>query len=131
MKVLIVGSGGREHAIAWKRLRITPENFAEFITLLYQSKINSATGLKILEKMLLDGVDPSQALDEGRLEQVSDQDEIEKIVARVIGANTKAVTNFKSGKTNALMFLLGQVMKESHGKANPKLAEELLIKKLT
>lgn len=120
-----------EHGIHWKRLQITPENFAEFITLLYQSKINSVAGLKILERMLLDGVDPSQDMEEGGLEQVSDTNEIEQIVLRIIYANPEAVTNFKNGKANALMFLVGQMMKESKGRANPKMAEELLRKKLS
>lgn len=120
-----------EHSIHWKRLQITPENFAEFITLLYQSKINSTVGLQILAKMLLDGIDPSQAMEEGGLEQVSDTEEIEQIALKIINTNPEAVTNFKNGKANALMFLVGQMMKESKGKANPKIAEELLRKKLS
>lgn len=119
-----------KHGIHWKRLKITPENFAEFITLLWESKIGSAAGQKILEKMLLEGIDPSQALEEGGLEQVSDEDELLKIVAKVTSENSDAVASFKAGKANAIKFLVGQVMKQSKGKANPQIAEELLRKKL-
>jgi aspartyl-tRNA(Asn)/glutamyl-tRNA(Gln) amidotransferase subunit B len=61
---------------------------------------------------------------------MSDAGELEKIVDAVLAKNAKSVADYKSGKENALKFLVGQIMKESKGKANPQVAEELLRKKL-
>jgi len=62
---------------------------------------------------------------------VSDTGIIEKLVDSVIAANPKAVADFKGGKTNVVGWLMGQVMKESHGKADPRQATELVQKKLS
>ena len=64
------------------------------------------------------------------MEVVSDAGTIDAIVDKVIAANAKAVEDFKSGKTNVVGWLTGQVMKESRGKANPRLASELVTKRL-
>ena len=73
---------------------------------------------------------PSEIIKEKGLEIVSDSSEIEKIVNQVIADNPKAIEDFKSGKSNAAGWLMGQVMKASQGKANPKQAAELVNKKL-
>ena len=65
------------------------------------------------------------------MEVVSDNNAIEAIVDKIIAANPKAVSDFKGGKTNVIGWLTGQVMKESKGKANPKIASELVNKKLS
>ena len=74
---------------------------------------------------------PSEIIKEEGMEQVNDTGAIEKIVESVLAANPQAVADFKNGKTNALGWLMGQVMKESHGKANPKQATELLKERLS
>ena len=106
--------------------KITPENFAEFITLIEEGRISSSGAQTMLEKMFLTGGDPSNILDENDLEQVSDEGEIERIVDVVIENNPKSVEDYRSGKKAALKFLVGQVMKESKGKANPQMAGEVL-----
>jgi aspartyl-tRNA(Asn)/glutamyl-tRNA(Gln) amidotransferase subunit B len=62
--------------------------------------------------------------------QISNASELEQIIQTVITENEKSVTDFKAGKTNALMFLVGQVMKKSGGKANPKVVGELIHRRL-
>ena len=64
------------------------------------------------------------------LVQVSDSNELEPIVERIIAANSKQAEQFRSGKTKVLGFFVGQVMKETAGKANPKQVNELVISKL-
>ena len=64
------------------------------------------------------------------LVQVTDTKLIEEIADKVIAAHEKSVADFKAGKQQALGFLVGQMMKLSQGKANPKLANEILVKKL-
>ena len=73
---------------------------------------------------------PSDIIKEKGMEQVSDLGLIEKIVDQVLQENQKAVEDLKNGKTNVLGWLMGQVMKLSQGKANPKEASAILNKKL-
>jgi aspartyl-tRNA(Asn)/glutamyl-tRNA(Gln) amidotransferase subunit B len=105
---------------------ITPENFAEFIELIDEGKISSKIAKIVLEEMFRTGADPSQIIEEKGLVLIADEAEIEKIVYQVISENQKAVSDFKKGKENALEFLIGQVMRKTKGKANPKIAKETL-----
>ena len=109
---------------------ITPENFAEFITLIYEGKISSKTAKIILEEMFKTGADPSQIIEEKGLVLIIDKAEIEKIVKKVISENQKAIQDFKKGKENALQFLIGQVMAETKGKANPEIINKIFKKLL-
>lgn len=120
----------KETKKAWADLQITSENFAEFITLIYQNKINSSAAQAILAEMFKTGRDPSQIMEEKNLGQIDDESELESIIDAVIEANPKQVEQFKAGKEAVLQFLVGQVMKETKGKANPKQAGDLLKKKL-
>ena len=63
--------------------------------------------------------------------QISNSGELSSIIDEVIKSNLKSVADFKSGKENAVMFLVGQVMKRSSGKANPKIVQELLKERLS
>jgi aspartyl-tRNA(Asn)/glutamyl-tRNA(Gln) amidotransferase subunit B len=107
---------------------ITPENFAEFITLIEEGKISSKIAKIVLEEMFKTGADPSQIIEEKGLVLITNEKEIEKIARQVVSENQKAVFDFKKGKENALQFLIGQVMAKTKGKANPKLAREILLK---
>ena len=73
---------------------------------------------------------PSLIIKEKGMEVVSDSGAIESIVDKVISANPKAIEDFKKGKTNVVGWLMGQVMKESHGKANPGQATKMINEKL-
>lgn len=111
-------------------LKITPENLAEFVTMLYQNKINSSAAQVILEEMYKKGADPSQVMDEKNLEQEQDEGKIEDYCDQAINKFPKIVDDYKAGKEKAIMFLVGQVMKESKGKANPQLVTDILRDKL-
>ena len=110
---------------------ITPLHIAELADALESGKITSKQGKAVFEKMLATKKLPSEIIKEEGMEQVNDTGAIEKIVESVLAANPQAVADFKNGKTNALGWLMGQVMKESHGKANPKQATELLKERLS
>ncbi len=109
---------------------LTPAHIAELADALEDSKITSKQGKEVFAEMLATNKMPSVIIKEKGMEIVSDAGEIEKIVDAVISANPNAVADYKKGKTNVVGWLMGQVMKESHGKANPKQATELLNKKL-
>ncbi|MEK7658515.1 MAG: Asp-tRNA(Asn)/Glu-tRNA(Gln) amidotransferase subunit GatB [Patescibacteria group bacterium] len=110
--------------------RITPENFAEFIKMIYKNEISSKVAKMVLADMFNTGSDPSTIVDENNLRQMSDNSELEKIIEEVISKNSKAVEDYKKGKQNALQFLAGHVMAETRGTANPEKVRELLNKLL-
>lgn len=113
-------------------LPITPENYAEFIAIVADGKINSSAAQTVLSEMYKGGDnDPSHIVDRLNLAQMSDTEELESIVDTILAKNAQSVTDFKAGKQNALQFLVGQVMKETQGKANPALAKGLLEKKIS
>ncbi|MEA3344295.1 MAG: Asp-tRNA(Asn)/Glu-tRNA(Gln) amidotransferase subunit GatB [Patescibacteria group bacterium] len=112
--------------ISDKSFLITSENFAEFISLIYQGKITSRTAKQILEEMFKKGSDPSHIIEEKGLSQLFDEKEILGIIEEVISKNKKPVEDYKKGKENALQFLIGQVMAKSKGRANPDMAKSLL-----
>jgi aspartyl-tRNA(Asn)/glutamyl-tRNA(Gln) amidotransferase subunit B len=107
---------------------ITPENFAQFITLIEEGKISSKIAKIVLEEMFKTGADPSHIIEEKGLILITDEAEIEKIVRHVISENQKAISDFKKGKETALQFLIGKIMAKTKGKANPKIAREVLTK---
>ncbi len=111
--------------------RITPENFAEFITLVFTKKISTRTAKDVLEEMFEKRKDPSQIIEEKGLYQQLGEEEIKRILEEVIKENQKAVEDFKKGKEQAIQFLIGQVMRKTQGKIDPKIAECLLKERLT
>jgi aspartyl-tRNA(Asn)/glutamyl-tRNA(Gln) amidotransferase subunit B len=111
-----------ERKIAVQTLKITPENFAEFITLLMKGAITGPNGLKILEKMLDDGIDPSHAVEELGAKRIDDADALTSIVQTVIESNPQEVERFKAGDEKLMQFFVGQIMKETRGNADPGLA---------
>jgi aspartyl-tRNA(Asn)/glutamyl-tRNA(Gln) amidotransferase subunit B len=122
---------GEERGI--QTLPITPENYAEFIAIVADGKINSSAAQTVLKEMLKgsDGdSDPSHIIDRLNLVQMSDAGELETIVDTILENNAQSITDFKAGKQNAFQYLIGQVMKETKGKANPQMVSEILKQKL-
>jgi len=106
-------------------LKITPENFADLIELIAHDKVSSRVAKDILKKMFASGGDPNTILREEGLEQVSDESALLKIIQKVIKDNPGAVKDYKSGKENAVMFLIGKAMGELKGAGNPKTLREI------
>jgi aspartyl-tRNA(Asn)/glutamyl-tRNA(Gln) amidotransferase subunit B len=111
-----------------EKIKITPENFAEFITIIEAGKISSSAAQTVLREMFESGADPSNIIEEKDLNQVSDESELEKIAKKVIEENPQPVKDYQEGKTEAMQFLIGKIMQKSKGKANPQVAAQLLIK---
>jgi aspartyl-tRNA(Asn)/glutamyl-tRNA(Gln) amidotransferase subunit B len=112
-------------------IRITPENFAELISFIGDGKINSSAAQTVLEEMYKGGdTDPSHIIEAKNLGQMSDVSALEAIVDAIVAANQKSVEDYKNGKQSAFQFLIGQVMKETKGKANPQIVGEVLKKKI-
>ena len=109
-------------------LKLTAENFAELTCLIYQGKINSTAGQNILEKMYQNGGDPTDIMRDSGLEQIDDTAELEKAALKVLKANPDQAAQYRSGKINIIQFLVGKLMAATGGKANPKIAREILEK---
>lgn len=114
-----------------KDIKITSENFAELVCLVYQQKINSSAAQTILEHMYQKGGDPTNIMADFGLEQIDDNIELERIISdEILSKNEAQVTQYKAGKENVLQFLVGKTMAVTKGKANPKIVTELLKKLL-
>ena len=109
---------------------ITSENLAKLINLIKDGTISGKIAKTVFEIMADSGKDPKKIVEEKGLKQQSDPKELEKIIDKVISDNPKNVEGYKSGKDKLFGFFVGQVMKQSNGKANPQLVNEILKKKL-
>ncbi|MBI5045464.1 MAG: Asp-tRNA(Asn)/Glu-tRNA(Gln) amidotransferase subunit GatB [Candidatus Niyogibacteria bacterium] len=107
-------------------LRITPENFAELIKMAALGEVSSRGAKEILAEMFSGGGDPSDILESKGLKQVSNESELVNVVQKIIQANPETVVDYKAGKAAALQFLVGQMMKETKGAANPQMAAQAL-----
>ena len=119
----------KEQSQTFGQTKINPENFAELLKMIFQNRVNSKMALALLPQMHATGADPSNLIEELG-EQVGDSDELAAVVARVIGENPKPVADYKKGKSTALQFLAGAMMRDTKGRANPATVHELLKKAL-
>ncbi len=119
-----------EKGITIQDFKLSPKHITELANVLESSQITSKQGKAVFAIMLETNKLPSVIIKEQGMEQVNDAGAIEKIVDGVVAANPKAVADYKNGKTNVVGWLMGQVMKQSHGRANPKEATSLLNEKL-
>ena len=110
--------------------KITPEMFAELIVMTAGKKISSSAAQMVLEEMFKTGLHPEAIVKEKDLGQVSDTGALDEVVDKVIADNGKAVEDYKKGKEASLKFLVGMAMRESKGKANPQVLEELIKNKI-
>jgi aspartyl-tRNA(Asn)/glutamyl-tRNA(Gln) amidotransferase subunit B len=110
--------------------KVPPKHLAELLELAEKGTLSGPTAKAVFEEMFLSGKKAGDIVAEKGLKQISSSEEIEKIVAEVIAGNSQAVSDYKSGKQQALAFLIGQVMKATKGRANPGTAKEILIGKL-
>jgi aspartyl-tRNA(Asn)/glutamyl-tRNA(Gln) amidotransferase subunit B len=111
------------------REKINPKQLGGLI-LSSHSTISTATAKSVLEEMFKTGKDATEIITQRGLSQISDTQEVKEVVSQVIQANTQAVADYRAGKPQAIKFLVGQVMKATRGRANPKLVNELLKRKL-
>jgi aspartyl-tRNA(Asn)/glutamyl-tRNA(Gln) amidotransferase subunit B len=110
--------------------KVTPKHLAELLELTDKGTLSGPAAKAVFEEMFLSGKKAGDIVSEKGLSQISSSEEIEKIVAEVLAGNSQAVSDYESGKQQALAFLIGQVMKATKGRANPGTAKEILIRKL-
>lgn len=106
--------------------KLTPENLAELITMIEKNTISNNIGKQIIIDMMKDGTKASEIVEKRGLSQISDEGAIKEICQKVANANLEQVTAYKNGKVQLLGFFVGQVMKETKGRANPKAVNDLM-----
>ena len=110
---------------------LPPERLAAMLHLIDNATISGKIGKEILGLMLETGKDAATLIKEKNLGQISDSGELDAVIDEVLSGNPGVVQDVKSGKDKAFMFLVGQVMKKTRGKANPQLVNDLLKQKLS
>ena len=118
----------KEHGEEPEQLRFSPEHLAKLIALAEEGSVNSTVAKEVFEKMYEEDVDPEAYVEEHGLKTVNDAGALEEVVKKVLENNPKVVEEYRGGKEKVLGFLVGQVMKEMKGKANPAMAGELIRK---
>ena len=109
---------------------VSPENLGQLIKLISTNEISGKIAKDVLEDMFSSGKTARQIVDEKGLQQVTDQGEIAKVIDEVIAENPKMVEQYLEGKDKLLGFFVGQAMKLTKGKANPKMLNDILKQKL-
>ena len=109
---------------------ISPQNLGELVKLIDEGKISGKQGKDVLVEMYRTGKTAETIIEQKGLVQVSDTGEIDKIIDDVIAANPNQLANYRAGKEALMGFFVGQVIKASQGKANPKVVNERLKAKL-
>lgn len=111
-------------------LPIQPKQLISLVEIVEKGTISSTIAKEVFSEMVQTGKDPQTIIEEKKLAQISDESLIEAVIEKIITSNPDAIEDYKKGKKNALAFLIGQVMKEMKGKANPKIVNELLKDKV-
>lgn len=106
--------------------KVTPEGLAVLLELIKKGSISNKMGKEVFEIMFKEGKDPEAIIKEKGFVQISDEGQLNKIIAEVIANNPKSVEDFKSGREQAIGFLVGQVMKATKGQANPGIVNNML-----
>jgi len=112
------------------QVKLTGQGLGEMINLIEKGTISSKIAKTVFKEMLQSGKLPQQIVEEQGLVQISDEGAILEIVKEVVANNPASVQDYKAGKEKAIGFLVGQVMKQSKGKANPGLVNKLLVEVL-
>jgi aspartyl-tRNA(Asn)/glutamyl-tRNA(Gln) amidotransferase subunit B len=110
--------------------KVRPENLAAMLELIADGTISGKIAKTVFKEMFMAGRTPDEIVKARGLEQITDEEEVGEIIDKVIGENPEPVESYRRGKTKALAFLVGQVMRATKGKANPQLVNKMLEKKL-
>jgi len=116
----------KEEKIEIQETKLTAENLAELILLIEKNTISNNIGKQIIIEMMKDGKKASQIVEEKGLSQISDEGALKEIVQKVVDANPEQAEAYRGGKVQLLGFFVGQIMKETKGRANPKAVNDLL-----
>ena len=113
-----------------KEIPFDAKQLANLVTLIDNGTISSSIGKKVLVELFENPRNPEDIIKEKGWIQISDEGSIKEVVLKIIEANPQSVMDYKAGKDRALGFLVGQAMKETKGKANPKILNKIFLEEL-
>ena len=116
----------RELGVNAGELKLQPDHLVEIINLVESKKITTNTGKALLDRVEESGRPPGEIVEEEGLAQVSDEETLRTLVSGILAENPEQVATYRGGKTTVIGWFVGQVMRETHGKANPKVAQTIL-----
>ena len=116
----------KEEHLEITETKLTPDNLVELIALIEKNTISNNIGKQIIVDMMKDGTKASEIVEKRGLSQISDEGAIKEVCEKVAAAHPNEVAAYKNGKVQLLGFFVGQVMKETKGRANPKAVNELM-----
>jgi len=119
-----------EEKMAIEDTKITGQLLAKMLKMIDQDVISSKIAKTVFEEMFYTGKDPEEIVKEKGLKQISDQDELGSLVEKIIDENPSVIEDIKNGKDKAVGYLVGQVMKETKGKANPQMVNKMFKEKI-
>ena len=108
----------------------TATHLGKLILLIDKGTISSSIAKKVFEELLEEPRDPEEIIKEKGWVQISDEGAIKEVVLKILEANPQSIVDYKAGRDRALGFLVGQAMKETKGKANPKMLNDLFLEEL-
>ncbi len=120
----------KAHGLEAASSPVSPKDLAGLLRLVQENAVSNIVAKDVLEEMFATGKPADVIVEEKGLRQISDDAALEAMIAEVLEANPGPVADVKDGKTKAIGFLVGQVMKASQGKANPQKVNELIRQKL-
>jgi aspartyl-tRNA(Asn)/glutamyl-tRNA(Gln) amidotransferase subunit B len=119
-----------ENELEWPQIVLEEQALIELAELSQLNKLSSSAAKKVLIQMVKTGGKPLNIAKDLNILQISNEAQIEELVIKVISKNKQAIEDIKAGETKAIGYLVGQIMKESKGKANPALAQKLIKEKI-
>jgi len=119
-----------ESGLTSDTIPVDPVYLYRLIVMVEEGKISNTAGKEVFREMFTDGGTPEEIVEKRGLAQISSEDDLVMLIRKVLEENPKSVADYRSGKTQAAGYLVGQVMKASHGRANPGMVSELLKREL-
>ncbi len=111
-------------------LALTPQSLAKMTQLLENGTISSKIAKKVFSELVEKGGDPEKIVKDKGLVQISDEGQLTEIITKILDANPQSIEDYKNGKDRALGFLVGQVMKETKGQANPPMVNKIILQEM-
>lgn len=119
-----------KESLDMSRCPVSPENLAMLVKLIDDGVISGKIAKTVFDEMFTSGASAFSIVEARGLKQISDRPTLEAVISKIIAAHPKQVQDYREGKTKMFGFFVGQIMKETDGKANPQLVNEILEEKL-
>lgn len=119
-----------KHKVAFEEMKMQPEQLSTMVNMIKEGSISGKQAKVVFEEMMDSGKNPDDIAAEKGMKQMSDTTELRTMVEEVLQKNPQLIEDYRNGKTRAVGFIVGQIMKATHGQANPKMTNEIVVQLL-